>query len=44
MGKVKEIIGYVRNTLDKLAIIRADLVQTDDDWQEWEFPRFIEAL
>ena len=44
MGKLKEINGYVRNTLDKLAVIRADLVRTDDDWQEWDFARLIEAI
>ena len=32
MGKLKEINGYVRLTLDKLQGIRADLVRTDDDW------------
>ena len=28
----------------KLPTIRADLVRTDEDWQEWEFWQFIEAL
>ena len=32
--KVKEISGYARLTLDMLHRIRADLVMTDDDWQE----------
>ena len=31
MGKLKEINGYTRHTPDKLAVIRADLVRTDDD-------------
>ena len=44
MGKLKKINGYVRMTLDKLPAIRADLVRVDDDWQEWEFGQFIEAL
>ena len=44
MGKVKEINGYVRGTLDKLPSIRADLVRLDDDWQEWGFPQMLEAL
>ena len=38
------MVGYVRNKLNKLTVIRADLVRTDDDWQERDFPRFIEAL
>ena len=44
MGKLNEINGYVGMTLDKLPAIRADLVRIDDDWQEWYFGQFIEAL
>ena len=44
MKKVGEINGYVRITLDKLPGIRADLVRLDDDWQEWGFNQFLEAL
>lgn len=44
MGKVKEIGGFVRATLDKLPDIRADLVRLDDDWQEWGFPELIESF
>ena len=44
MGKLKEINGYVRSTLDKLPGIRADLVRLDKDWQEWKFGQFTEAL
>ena len=44
MGRLREVNGYARTTLDKLPGIRADLVRTDDDWQEWEFPQFLEAL
>jgi hypothetical protein len=35
MGKLKEVKGFIRSTLDKLPGIRADLVRSDDDWQEW---------
>ena len=28
----------------KLPTIRADLVRPYDDWQEWDFSQFIEAL
>eukprot|EP00794_Sanderia_malayensis_P000844 gene844-biopygen109 len=39
MGKLKEINGLTRATLDKLEGIRAELVRTDDNWQEWGFPQ-----
>lgn len=44
MGKLQEINGYARMTLDKLPTIRVDLVRLDDDWQEWKFGKLIEAL
>ena len=44
MGKLREMNGYVRMTLDKLIGIRADLVRTDDNWQEWKFTHLVEAL
>ena len=44
IGKLKQINGYVGIALDKLPAIRADLVRIDDDWQEWDFWQFIEAL
>ena len=44
MEKIKEVNGYVRMTLDKLEGIRGDLVQTADNWQDWEFPHLLEAL
>ena len=36
--------GYVRMSIDKLQGIRGDLVRTDDNWREWGFPKFVEAL
>ena len=44
LGRIGEVNGYVRMTLDKLGSIRGDLVRTDDDWQSWKFPHLIEAL
>ena len=44
MRKLNEIKGYVRNTLDKLPGIRADLVRLDDSWQDWGFCELVEAL
>ena len=44
MGKLNEIKGYVRNTLDKLPGIRADLVRLDDSWRDWGFRELVESL
>jgi len=44
LGKLGDVKGYVRMTLDKLEGIRGDLVRLDDNWQEWAFPQLIEAL
>ena len=32
MGKLNDVNGYVRTSLEKLPGIRADLVSLDDDW------------
>ena len=44
LGKLTEINGYVRMSIDKLEGIRGDLLRTDDKWREWDFPKFVEAL
>ncbi len=44
LGRIGEVNGYERMTLDKLESIRGDLVRTDDDWQSWKFPHLTEAL
>ena len=44
LGKLKEVNGYVRMSIDKLRGIRGDLVRTDENWQEWDFPKFVYAL
>jgi hypothetical protein len=44
LGKIGEVNGYVRATIDKLEGIRGDLVRMDDDWLEWKFPQLVEAL
>ena len=43
LGKLQDINGYVRMSLDKLEAIRGDLVLTVDDWQDWDFPKFVTA-
>ena len=44
LGKLREVNGYVRMSIDKLEGIRGDLVRTDDTWQDWDFPKFVDAL
>jgi len=44
LGKLKEISGYVRMSINKLQGIRGDLVRMNDNWREWDFPNFVEAL
>ena len=44
LGKLKEVNGYVRMSINKLPGIRGDWVRTDDNWQEWKFPKFIYVL
>ncbi|XP_028418109.1 uncharacterized protein LOC114543229 [Dendronephthya gigantea] len=44
MGKLNEVKGFARSTLDKLPGIRADLVRSDDNWQDWGFGETVEAL
>ena len=44
MGKLKEINGYVRTTIDKLPGIRADLIRIDSDWHSWDFGKIVEQL
>ena len=44
MGKLKEIHSYLRLTLDTSQGIRADLVRTDNDWQDQKFPQLVETL
>ena len=44
LGKLKDVNSYVRMCLDKLEGIRGDLVRTDDDWCQWDFVKFVEAL
>ena len=44
MKKLQSIIGYAKFTFEKLAGIREDLVRTNYNWQNQEFPKLIEAL
>ena len=37
MGKLTEIKGYARLTLDKLPNIKSNLVIRDGRWHDWDF-------
>ena len=41
MGKLKEINGFVRSTINKIPRIRADMVRIDSDWHNWDFGKFV---
>ena len=42
LGKLREVNGYVRMSIDKLEGIIRDLVQTDDTSQDWDFPKLVD--
>ena len=42
MGKLWEINGIVRLLIDKFLGIRAELIYSNDNQQEWNFRRFVE--
>ena len=44
MGKLRDVTGNVRAVLNKLKGIKADLVRGQLGWQDWDFPKLIEAL
>jgi len=44
LGKLKDVNGYVRMSIEKLEGIRGDLVTTDDGWREWDLTKFVDAL
>ena len=44
LGRLRDVTGNVRAELDKLKGIKADLVRGQVGWQDWDFPKLIEAL
>lgn len=44
LGRLRDVTGNVRAVLDKLKGIKADLVRGQVGWQDWDFPKLIEAL
>lgn len=44
LGKLEQVAGNVRSTLDKLLGIRADLIRAEKDRKSWTFTELVEAL
>ena len=44
LGKLDTAEILVRETLDKLGPIKADIIRTDPDWQSWKFEKLLESL
>ena len=44
LGQVKSINGYIRLLLDRLPGVQSDLVRSDENCADWEFPHLVEAL
>jgi hypothetical protein len=44
LGKLQEVNGYVRLTLNKVPGIRGDLVRTEPKWKDWTFTDLVKAL
>ena len=44
MNKLSEVNGNVPMTLDNLPAIHGDLVQTDPDWEKWNFAQLSKAV
>ena len=44
LGKLGNVAGNVRMTLDKLEGIRSDITRMDPEWKNWGFQELLEAL
>ena len=44
LGRLHEVRGNVRATLDKLKGIKSDLVRGCDDWRDWGFKELLQQL
>eukprot|EP00112_Aurelia_sp_Birch-Aquarium-sp1_P013967 Seg299.9 transcript_id=Seg299.9/GoldUCD/mRNA.D3Y31 product="hypothetical protein" protein_id=Seg299.9/GoldUCD/D3Y31 len=44
LGKLGNVAGNVRMTLDKLEDIRSDITRMDPEWKNWGFHELLEAL
>ena len=44
LERLRDIEGATRFTLDKLEVIKGELVQGNTEWEDWTFQQFLEAL
>ena len=44
LGKIERVNGMTISVLDKLTGIKADLVRGQENWQDWDLPRLVQAL
>ena len=44
LGKIRRVVGMARSVLEKLKVIKGDLVKGHEDWQGWDLPRLVIAL
>ena len=44
MGKFQDAKGNVRCVIDKLKGIKLELMRSQNDWQDWDFPQLANAL
>ena len=44
VDKLKDLKAYIRLTQNKLLRIRDDLVSLDQQLQQWDFPKLVEAM
>ncbi|KAK3730894.1 hypothetical protein QZH41_012605 [Actinostola sp. cb2023] len=44
LGKLRDVSGNARAVLDKLRGIKADLVRGEENWQEWDFVKLLQAI
>ena len=44
LGRLSDVKGNVRATLDKLKAIKGELVQGHENWQNWDYEDLLKAL
>ena len=44
LGSLNKLDAAVRFTFDKLEVMKSELAMTNDNWSDWTFPQFVEAL
>lgn len=44
LGKIRRVVGMARSVLEKLKVIKGDLIKGHEDWQGWDLPHLVIAL